>query len=124
MLLDPNGAARGVLEIAGNRFRPTSKVDRLQLAYSLVQALGLEATAAAHAGPVTYTVDGQPREVGDLGGVPAELLGYVQLALDRGLVAPVVSADAVLFKPAATVTRAEYASAALAAAAAYAPRVP
>lgn len=124
MLLDPNAAARGAIEITGNRFRPTAKVDRLQLAYSLVQALGLEATAAAHAGPVTYTVDGQTREVGDLGGVPAELLGYVQLALDRGLIAPVVSATAVMFRPATTVTRAEYASAALAAAAAYAPRVP
>ena len=124
MLLDPNPAARPALGVEGSRFKPSTKVNRLQLAYSLVQALGLEALAASHSGPVTYTVDGQAREVGDLGGIPAELRGYVQLALDRGLIDPVVSGTAVSFRPSATVTRAEYASAALAAAAAYAPRLP
>ena len=120
MLLDPSFVARPVLETSGTKFKPSAKVDRLQLAYTLVQALGLQELAEEHAGPVMY--DG--RVVADLGGVPASLLGYVQLALDRGLIEPVVTDTSVLFKPAATVTRAEYASAALAAAAAYAPRVP
>jgi serine protease AprX len=124
MLLDANPAARAALELSGSKFKPAAKATRLQLAYGLVQALGLEAAAAAHEGAVVYVVDGEPREVTDLGGVPPDLLGYVQLALDRGLLAPVVSDATVLFQPAGTVTRAEYASAALAAAAAYAPRVP
>lgn len=120
MLLDTNFAARPALETSGTKFKPMQKVDRLQLAYTLVQALGLEQAAAAHTGPVLYA----SREVADLAGVPAALRGYVQLALNRGLIAPVVTDTSVLFKPAATVTRAEYASAALAAAAAYAPRMP
>lgn len=120
VLLDPDFAAQPALPTSGTKFRPAAKVDRLQLAYTLVQALGFEKAAKAHTGPVEY----QSREVSDLTGVPPALLGYVQLALDHGLIEPVVSETSVLFKPAATVTRAEYASAALAAAAAYAPRVP
>lgn len=68
----------------------TGEVSRKQLAYSLVQALGLQEQASAY-GPdhkVTTTLNGTTVEVTDLTGVEPYLIGYIQLALDYKLVTP------------------------------------
>ncbi len=67
-------------------FAPGSAVSRTDAAVALVKALGLDAAAAALAGTdVTVTAGGQTVVVSDEADIPAALRGYVQLALDRGI---------------------------------------
>lgn len=112
----------GVMGTTNGAFRPGDNVTRVSLAYSLVQALGLQAEATAFDGPLTVFHDGKRIPLEDAAFVPTSLRGYVQLALDRGLInarftvtqgpfdlQPTLRA---WFDPSVTVTRAAYAVAA------------
>jgi serine protease AprX len=112
----------GVMGLLNGQFRPNDSVTRVSLAYSLVQALGLQNQAVAFTGPVTVFYDGQRINIEDQASIPAALRGYVQQALDRGVInarfavtqgpfdlQPTLRA---YFDPATPVTRAAYAVAA------------
>ena len=78
-----------VLPLQSNGFNASGKVTRLDLAYSLVQSLALQPQAAALAGStLTAFFDGKRVPVEDGAAVPASLRGYVQLALDTGVLVP------------------------------------
>jgi serine protease AprX len=116
VLRDPDVAAsRAAVERVGpGRFEPNQFVPRTQLAYSLLQSLGLQDVAEAFTGPVTYMdTDNTRIPVTDLGAVPAALHGYIQYALDLNVIRPTVVGSAegrvALFEPNRLVTRAEYA---------------
>jgi serine protease AprX len=107
-----------LLDASGN-FNPSGEVDRAALAYSLVQALGLEKQAKEFTGDITVQYKDERIPVKDSASVPAALKGYVQLALDLNILnasfsvtqgpydlVPKVEA---IFNPAKKVTRADYA---------------
>ncbi|MGH8242881.1 MAG: S8 family serine peptidase [Steroidobacteraceae bacterium] len=110
----------GVIRTSGGVFQPNAAVKRADLAYSLVQSLGLQEAARAFSGQLTVRYNDTRIPLEDAAEVPAELRGYVQLALDL----PVMNAYFTLeqgpydlvptikarFKPAAAVTRAAYAA--------------
>ncbi len=110
----------GVIRPINGKFAPGSSVNRADLAYSLVQSLGLQDTARAFSGELTVAYNGARIPLEDAASVPADLRGYVQLALDL----PVMNAYFTLeqgpfdlvpaikarFKPAEPVTRAGFAS--------------
>lgn len=124
-LKDRDGVFPGVMrDYAGNR-----KVVRAELAYTLVAALGLHGPAADYTGDVAVAYDGDRIVLDDTDDIPAELRGYVQLALDAGLMTaefgirqgrfdpfPTITAR---FNPTDAVTRGEYAAAAVRLADAY-----
>ena len=105
---------------AAGKFAPDEKVTRAQLAYSLVQALGLEDKANELKGQeLTVLYNGTRVPIQDAANVPAELRGHVQLALDlnilnayfstvqdRYALKPTITAK---FEPGKAVTRADYA---------------
>lgn len=104
------------------RFNPKGGVTREQLAFVLVQGLGLQQQARNHAGDVTVAFDGRRYVLADQGKIAPALRGYVQLALDAGLLParfslsqgpfdaqPTLQAS---FGPGDAVTRADYAAAA------------
>ena len=62
---------------AGGQFRPDTSVDRLTAAVALVRAAGLRAEAEARAGTLLTVTDASS--------IPAEMRGYVAVALERGL---------------------------------------
>ena len=112
----------GVMGLLNGQFRPNDSVTRVSLAYSLVQALGLQNQATAYNGPLTVFFDGKRIPIEDAASIPAPLRGYVQFALDRGVInarfavtqgpfdlQPTLRA---YFDPANPVTRAAYAVAA------------
>jgi serine protease AprX len=85
-LRDYDFAPTGMIATPGPGFSASSGVNRTDLAVALVKALGLDAAAAAKAGSdVTATYSGTTVVVSDESGIPAALRGYVQLALDRGI---------------------------------------
>lgn len=101
------------------RFRPNEEVTREELAYSLVQSLGLESEAKAHSGDVTVVYNGRRVTLNDSAQISPEFRGYVQLALDLNIMnaqfsvsqgrfdlRPTVEAE---FYPGDTMTRADYA---------------
>jgi serine protease AprX len=108
MLLDTNG-----------NFNPNGEVNRAELAYSLVQALGLEKQAKEKTGDVTVLYKGERIPIKDSSSISAALRGYVQLALDLNILnatfqvkqgtydlSPTVEA---IFEPSKKVTRGDYA---------------
>ena len=112
---------RGVmLPVAPGKFAPYAQATRIDLAYALVQSLGLEPQALALKGqPVTVLSNGQRIAIDDKGQIPAGLEGYVQLALDLNILnayfsmtqgpfelTPTLHAT---FKPLQAVSRGEYA---------------
>jgi serine protease AprX len=112
----------GVMRLVSGGFKPNNLVTRLDLAYSLVQAQGLQAQARAFSGDLTAFYDGRRVPVLDAANIPADQRGYVQLALDTGVInarfalvqgpfdlEPQVVA---YFDPKQSVTRAAYAVAA------------
>jgi serine protease AprX len=119
-LLDVFQKTRGVmLPKAAGKFSPSSNVTRADLAYSFVQAMGLEQNALAFTGQVTVQYGDQRIPVDDTSTIPSGLAGYVQLALDLNIMQayfsltqgpfdlqPTIHAT---FKPTKTITRAEYA---------------
>lgn len=118
-LRDRAQVADGVMRFSGSRFNPDAFVARAELAYSLVQALGFQAAARSYTGPVQVWYDDRYLPIEDASQIPAELRGYVQVALDLNLMnafyrieqgpfdlTPTIRAT---FKPTQSVTRAEYA---------------
>ena len=76
----------GMLAAYGSTFNPTANVSRLETAVALVRALGLDAEAKAKAGTVvTASYNGQSIALADGAEIPSAMRGYVQLALDKGL---------------------------------------
>lgn len=109
-----------MLPVTGGTFAPDGKVDRLQLAYSFVQALGLEEDAKGRAGEDLTVQYGNERiAIQDTSSVPVGLRGYVQLALDLNILNAyfslkqgpydLVPSMEAKFDPFKTVTRADYA---------------
>jgi serine protease AprX len=69
-----------------NRFAPDAQLTRLQLAIAMVRALGKQAGAEALIGTVvTADYHGQKIAVSDNDQIPPALAGYVQIALDDGI---------------------------------------
>lgn len=106
------------LDTAGN-FNPNGEVNRAELAYSLIQALGLEKQAKEFSGDVTVQYKDERIPVKDSSLIPDALKGYVQLALDLNILNasftvkqgsydlfPTVEAS---FNPGKKITRGDYA---------------
>ncbi|MEY2116334.1 MULTISPECIES: S8 family peptidase [Rhodanobacter] len=122
-LRDLSNKQDGVMTLQPNAtFRPNDSVSRLGLAYSLVQSLALQNEARSFTGDLTAFYDGRRIPLDDAASIPANLRGYVQLALDRGVInarfavvqgpydlQPTLHA---YFDPGLSVTRAAYAVAA------------
>ncbi len=125
------GSTGVMAPVGALKFEPNRKVSRTDLAYALVQGLGLHAQAAAlnaafadGSAQMAVRWDDRLVPLSDAGQIPANRKGYVQLALDLGLMnatfsltqgpfslTPTVSAA---FNPTRTVKRGEYAVAAMA----------
>jgi serine protease AprX len=85
-LRDWNFTPQGMLGASGSTFDPTGRINRVDLAVALIRALGLDGEAMARAGSqVTVSHNGQTLVLTDNAEIPASLRGYVQLALDRGI---------------------------------------
>ncbi len=95
--LPANGALFG--EDGSGLFRPRAMVDRLTASVVLVRAAGLAAQAEAQSGTSLPVSDGAS--------IPAELRGYVAVALAKGL----MTAEGASFRPQAALTRVELARA-------------
>jgi serine protease AprX len=121
-LRDLTSSHDGVMGTVNGAFKPNDSVTRVSLAYSLVQSMGLQAEARAFSGQLTALHGGNRIPVEDAASIPASLRGYVQLALDNGLInarftvtqgpfdlQPTLHA---YFDPNTTVTRAAFAVAA------------
>ena len=74
-----------VLTGSASSFNPEQAVDRTQVAYSLVQSLALQPLAESFSGDITAIFQDQRVVLADQAEIPAELKGYVQLALDLGI---------------------------------------
>ncbi|TWX72768.1 S8 family serine peptidase [Colwellia sp. C1TZA3] len=66
-------------------FNPQGAVDRTQLAYSLVQSLALQPLAESFSGDITVVFQDQRVALADQSAIATEFKGYVQLALDLGI---------------------------------------
>lgn len=85
-LRDYDFTPAGTIPSAGSAFNPGANIARTDLAVAFVRALGLDAAAQAKAGSdVTVTYQGQTLVLTDENLVPAGLRGYVQFALDKGI---------------------------------------
>jgi serine protease AprX len=73
-----NGVMYGDIE----SFNGDATVTRAELAYSLIQSLGLQEVAKNYSGDVSVTYKGDTYTLTDSEYIPAELKGYVQLAID------------------------------------------
>ena len=81
-----SSAPAGMMSATGSTFNPSGVTSRLDLAIALVRALGNDAAAKAKAGtPVTVAYSGQTIVLDDTTDIPAALRGYVQIALDKGI---------------------------------------
>ena len=81
-LRDYDFTPTGMMSYSGNLFNPAGSVSRLDLAVALVKATGHDSDARALAGTdVTY----QGTVLTDNGQIPSALRGYVQVALNTGL---------------------------------------
>lgn len=103
-----------------NTFDPSGTVNRTDLAYSMVQSLGLQSNALALNGTqLTVNYKGEDIAVDDASSIPAGMEGYVQLAIDLNLInvyfsleqgpydlEPTLHAN---FKPLDNVTRGDFA---------------
>lgn len=74
-----------VMTTNGNMFNPNAGVSKLDVAYSLVQSLGLEELANSFSGDITAIFGADRVVLEDQGMIPQEFKGYVQLALDLGI---------------------------------------
>ncbi|MBH0230297.1 S8 family serine peptidase [Halobacillus yeomjeoni] len=109
----------GVMKTTDGKFDPKGTVTRSDLAYSLVQSLGLQEEAQSHEGPLTVQYKDERIALADAESVPAEYKGYVQLALDLNILnayfdvtqgpydhEPTVTAS---FEPTKEITRGDFA---------------
>jgi serine protease AprX len=93
------GGALFINTTSGGTFRPYEAADRLTAAVALVRAAGLRSEAEAK--------NSVPLMLSDASAIPANLRGYVTVAMARGL----VTADGASFRPRSALTRAELAHA-------------
>jgi serine protease AprX len=85
-LRDWNFAPAGMMSPISGAFKPQASITRLDLAVALVRALGLDSEAKAKAGTnVTVVYSGQTLTLTDNISIPAAQRGYVQFALDKGI---------------------------------------
>ena len=89
-LRDRFQAQNGVMNADGASFNPEGAVSRGEMAYTLVQALGMESEAEAarvalENQPITAARGDERVALDDDAAIPAHLRGYVQLALDLQL---------------------------------------
>ena len=118
-LRDYDFTPTGMMSYSGNLFNPTGSVNRLDLAVALVKATGHDAEARALAGSnVSY----QGAVLSDNAQIPSGLRGYVQVAINTGLLeafpAQVIQiapgqfqvVPGPRFEPATTISRATLAS--------------
>lgn len=105
-LMDTDGLLDGVMRLREGAFQPKRKVTRERLAYSFVQSLALQEAARSHGERPVY--DGN-LELADWSAIAPELRGYVQLALDLGIMEAADSPQGPLYEPDDRVTRSEYA---------------
>lgn len=112
---------KGVMLPTGTgTFSPNGNVERVDIVYSLVQSLGMQSRADSLSGTqVKVNFNGQQIVLDDNDDIPANLRGYVQIALDLGLInvyyyltqgpydlTPTMHAS---FKPDQDITRADFA---------------
>ncbi len=90
-LRDLSQAQDGVMRLVNGQFRPNNKVSRYDLAYALTQSLGLQSAARSFSGNVSVAYGAQRIVLDDSAMIPADLRGYVQLALDAGVINAVFS---------------------------------
>jgi serine protease AprX len=103
----------------GDSFQPHAKVNKQELAYSLVQALGLERQVKDFSGDITVEYNGERIAIRDSSDINEALKSYVQAAIDMSLIgvrfaieqgpydlSPTVVA---YFEPASVVKRGDYA---------------
>lgn len=81
-LRDFDFAPKGLLSATGATFNPNGTVNRLDMAVAFVRALGHDAAARALA---NSNVTSGGVVLSDNAQIPANLRGYVQLAIDKGL---------------------------------------
>ena len=85
-LRDWNFVPQGMMSAAPGTFVPTGGATRFDLAIALVRALGLDNEAMAKAGTnVTVTYSGQTLVLADNASIPLAFRGYIQYALDKGI---------------------------------------
>ncbi|MBO6575307.1 MAG: S8 family peptidase [Rhodothermales bacterium] len=107
-LRDLHGTQHGVMRLTNGEYLPEQRVRRFELAYSLIQSLGLQPEAEQlGSGPVTAS-GGSEVELADWQDIPEDVRGHVQLALDLGLMAPEEAGGLFYFAPESTVTRGAY----------------
>jgi serine protease AprX len=117
LLFDLNHDAKPVLLVdrSSGMFRAKADMERQELAYALIQSLGLQEMAEAFTGSVTAPYEGARIVLSDEDRIRPELRGYVQLALDLGILTPTFYSDPLspfikaVFNPTEGITRAEYA---------------
>lgn len=85
-LRDLSQAQDGVIRLVNGQFRANDAVTRFDLAYALVQSLGLQDSARAFSGQVSVQHGDRRIVLSDDAQIPAALKGYVQLALDAGVI--------------------------------------
>ncbi|WLR55605.1 S8 family serine peptidase [Mesobacillus subterraneus] len=74
-----------ILPKANSKFSPKDGVTRAELAYSLVQSLGLQKEAEEFDGQLTVQYNDERIAISDVSEVPDHLKGYVQVALDLNI---------------------------------------
>jgi len=74
-----------ILPAANGKFAPKDGVTRAELAYSLVQALGLQKEAEEFSGELTVLYNTERIAISDASEVPEHLKGYVQVAIDLNI---------------------------------------
>ncbi len=83
---DYSQTSKGVMQPKANgSFNPKGAVTRADLAYSLVQSLGLQEQAEAFTGELTVLYKDERIVIQDQSTILADLKGYVQLALDLNI---------------------------------------
>ncbi|MCA1319184.1 S8 family serine peptidase [Bacillus tianshenii] len=83
---DQSHELKGVMQpTASGKFSPKSTVTKAELAYTLVQGLGLEKEAMAHEGDVKVNYKDERIVLKDQVNIPDALKGYVQVALDLNI---------------------------------------
>ena len=117
----PGELSGGVMKPnASGNFDPNGEVNRVSLAYSLVQSLGLQTYALERNGkPVTVNVDGKNIPIEDASMIPTGMEGYVSIALQLNMINAYFTATQApyelkptihaTFKPNQVVTRADFA---------------
>ena len=124
LLFDLNHDAKAVSLVDRSRgmFKPNADMERQELAYAMIQSLGLQAAAEATSGSVTAPYEGARIVLSDEDRIRPELRGYVQLALDLGILTANIYVDnsnplapriKAVFQPQEGITRGDYALAAV-----------